>query len=95
MNLDEYRDRMAAAHQAFTAEVLAMLAAYGRTQTVFTETLRDIARHFTDMEESQAELKRLIMEQGTQMREQTEQLRAQGDQLRALRARLNGEDHRS
>lgn len=90
MNLDEYRDRMAAAHQAFTLQVMDMLAAYGRTQTVFTETLRDIEQHFTDMQEGQEELKRLIMEQGTQMRTQNEQLRAQGEQIRELRARLNG-----
>jgi uncharacterized protein (UPF0332 family) len=92
MNMDEYRDRMATAHQAFTAEMMAMLAAYGRTQTVFTETLRDIERHFTDMEESQSELKRLIMDQGAQLREQSDSLRAQGEQLNQLRARLNGRE---
>jgi hypothetical protein len=77
MNFDEYRDHMAAAHQVFTEQVNAMLAAYGRTQTVFTETLRDIERHINDITESQEELKRLIMEQG--------------QELRALRARLNGD----
>lgn len=96
MNFDEYRDRMAAVHQVFTEQVMAMLAAYGRTQTVFTDVMRDIERHFTDIHESQDELKRLILEQGAQMREQHEQLRAQGEQLRDLRARLNGrEDDRS
>ena len=77
MNLDEYRDKMAAAHQEFQTKVMEMLASYGRTQTVFTETLAKVSQQFADMEESQDELKRLIMEQG--------------QELKALRQRLNGE----
>lgn len=77
MNLDDYRDQMAAAHQAFVAQVNAMLAAYGRTQTVFTDTLRSIDTHLTELAENDAEMKRMILDQG--------------EQIKALRARLNGD----
>jgi hypothetical protein len=54
----------------------AMLASYGRTQTVFTETLRDISTHLTALAENDAELKQMIL--------------GQGEELRALRERLDG-----
>ena len=58
-----------------------MLAAYGRTQTVFTDTLRGIETHLTALAENDAELKRMILDQGTE-------LRAQASQIRALNERL-------
>ena len=90
MNLDEYRERMAAEHRAFTDKVMEMLGAYGRTQTVFTETLHGVDQHLRELHETQDELRRLILEQGAQLREQAAQLREQAAQLQALRARLDG-----
>jgi len=83
MNLDEYRDRMAAAHQQFQTDVLDLLRSYGQVQTVFTQTLAELGARFDALEESQDELKRLILEQGQTLREH----RAD---LQALRERLNG-----
>jgi hypothetical protein len=68
MTLDEYRDRMAESHRQFQAQVVEMLSAYGRTQTVFTDTLRAVETHITAIEESNEELKTLILEQGVQLR---------------------------
>jgi len=72
MNLDDYRDRMT----AFVADVHAMLTAYGRTQTVFTETLRDIDTHLAELKENDAEMKQMILQQG--------------EEIRALKTRLDG-----
>ena len=86
---DDYRARMAAAHQRFTEAALAMLTAYGGVQDVFGDLLRSVDGHFAalhqsiaDVHESNEELKKLIMEQGAQLREQ-------GTEIRALRADLN------
>jgi hypothetical protein len=76
MNLDEYVTRMAEAHDEFMAAMMAMQRAYGKTQTVFTGLIRDVRAELQGLHESNDELRRLILEQGTQIRE--------------LRDRLNG-----
>ena len=73
MNLDEYRDRLATLHRQFTDS---MMATCGRTQTFFIDLVRDVDRHVAQLKESNEESRRLILEQG--------------EQLRALRARLDG-----
>ena len=83
MNIVEYTARMAAAHREFTDAVVAMLGASGRIQTVFTDLVRDVDTSIGDLKESNEELRRLVLEQGAN-------LRAQGVELRALRERLNG-----
>ena len=82
MNLDTYRTRMEQANREFSQAVLAMLTAYGQTQTIFNDLLQDVGTAIThletqqaDLRESNEELRRLILEQG--------------GELRALRDRLN------
>jgi predicted nuclease with TOPRIM domain len=83
MNLDDYVARMAAAHDEFTQAMLAMQRAYGKTQTIFTDLMRDVRTsnedlraQLADLRESNEELRRLILDQGAQIRD--------------LRDRLNG-----
>jgi len=76
MNLDEYRDKMADAHREFQNAVLKMLTAYGRVQTVFTDVINEVSVGFMELKESNDELRKLVLEQGVE--------------LRALRDRLNG-----
>lgn len=83
MEFDDYVERMATAHQEFMTAMMAMQAAYGKTQTVFTDLVRDVKRELTALhdtqtalQESNDELKQMILEQGAQ--------------IRALRERLNG-----
>ena len=68
MSTDEYRARMETAHREFTDAVVAMLGAYGRTQTIITELLRDVDTSFADLKESNDELRRLILDQGAELR---------------------------
>lgn len=76
MNLDDYVARMAAAHEEFMQAMFALQRAYGKTQTVFTDLVRDVGRELADLRESSEELRRLILDQGAQIRD--------------LRDRLNG-----
>jgi ABC-type transporter Mla subunit MlaD len=76
MNLNDYVARMAAAHDEFTQAMLAMQRAYGQTQTIFTDLMRDVTQQLADLRESNEELRRLILDQGAQIRD--------------LRDRLNG-----
>jgi len=76
MNLNEYVARLAAAHDEFTQAMLAMQRAYGQTQTIFTDLMRDVTQQLADLRESNEELRRLILDQGAQIRD--------------LRDRLNG-----
>jgi phage shock protein A len=90
MDLDAYRDRMAAEHKQFTDAMLAMMAAHGRTQTVFTDLVRDVETHVRELHESIDELKRLILEQGQQIADLRGQVTVQSQEIAALRTRLNG-----
>lgn len=77
MDINEYRDRMTHAHQQFATAVQEMLRAYGTVQGVFTDLVRDIDTHLTELHENDVELKRLILEQGAQIRELRDRLDGQ------------------
>jgi ABC-type transporter Mla subunit MlaD len=66
-DLNAYRDRMAAEHKRFSDAVMAMLTEYGRTQTVFSDLVRDVDTLLRGLRKSDDELKRLILEQGQQI----------------------------
>ena len=42
MNLDDYVTRMAEAHDEFMAAMMAIQRAYGKTQTVLIDLVRDV-----------------------------------------------------
>jgi hypothetical protein len=68
----------------FHASLRDQLRAIEQTMTVFNALIDQADQRFHELQENDAELKRLILEQG-------EQLRAQGEQLRALQRRLEGQ----
>jgi len=69
MNLDDYVARMPSAHETFMQAMLAMERAYSQTQTIFTDLMRDVSRQLTDLRERNEELRRLILDQGAQIRD--------------------------
>jgi|307.fasta_scaffold1395379_2 uncharacterized membrane protein YccC len=71
-DLEDFRQR-------FGDSVQAQLVALNRSMDLFNELVRSVDQRYHDLQESDAELRRLILEQG--------------EQLRDLRQRLGGEGH--
>ena len=76
MDLNPYREQ-------FNTAIRDQLHAIERAMTLVNDAFDRVDARLTDLQENDAELKRLILEQGAE-------LRAQGAELQALRDRLNG-----
>jgi len=75
MNCDEYGDRLATVHHLSKRSTMVTMAVGGRTHTFLTDRGPNVDQRGAEARERNGELRRLIFEQG--------------EQLRALRRRLD------
>ena len=76
---DDYVAHMAEVHERFTAATTDLLASYREAQIGFTTLLRNVDRRLTDLHERQAELQRLILEHGAEVRALRDRLTGNGN----------------
>lgn len=82
MAYESFREQFAAAHERFETAMTAAARAHFDGIVLVAEVLERVERRQTKLAESVDELKRLMLEQGAQIREQS-------DQIRDLRTRLD------